>query len=157
DFGGAVVVVSHDRHLLGLIADRLVLVDEGTAKEFDGSLEDYRDMVLGSGRGRAGDGQGPATKVNRKAERRMAAKAGERNKDLRKAVVQAEAEVQRLSKRRAEIDEMLSAPQSNGKPVSELMKTRAEVERNLASAEHRWVEASEAAEQASVDRFTGSR
>jgi len=157
DFGGAVVVVSHDRHLLGLIADRLVLVDGGTASEFDGSLDDYRDMVLGSGRGRAGDGQGHATKVNRKAERRMAAKAGERNKDLRKAVVQAEAEVQRLSKRRAEIDEMLSAPQSNGKSVTELMKTRAEVERHLAIAEHRWVEASEAAEQASVDLLAGSR
>ena len=49
DFGGAVVVVSHDRHFLGLIADRLVLVDGGTAREFDGSLDDYRDMVLGSG------------------------------------------------------------------------------------------------------------
>ena len=47
EFGGAVVVVSHDRHLLGLIADRLVLVDNGTAKEFDGSLDDYRDLVLG--------------------------------------------------------------------------------------------------------------
>ena len=45
-FGGAVVMVSHDRHLLGLIADRLLLVDGGTAQEFDGSLDDYRAKVL---------------------------------------------------------------------------------------------------------------
>ncbi len=56
-FGGAVVVVSHDRHLLGLTADRLLLVDDGTVKEFDGSLDDYRDLVLASG---PADGQKPA-------------------------------------------------------------------------------------------------
>src|SRR5262245_55828659 len=48
-FGGAVIVVSHDRHLLGLIADRLVLVDGWTAKDFAGSLDDYRELVLKSG------------------------------------------------------------------------------------------------------------
>ena len=54
-YTGAVVVVSHDRHLLGLTADRLVLVDGGTARDLDGSLDDYRDMVLRSARGGAGD------------------------------------------------------------------------------------------------------
>ena len=73
----------------------------------------------------------------------------ERNQALRKTPAQAEAEVARLAKRRAEIDAQLAAPQTNGgASVSELMKTRAEVERNLASAEHRWLEASEAAERA---------
>jgi len=63
-----------------------------------------------------------------------------------------EAELNRLWKRRAEIDQMLSAPQSNGGPsVGELMKTRAEIERHLATAEHRWLEASEAAERARVE------
>ncbi|MBC8012614.1 MAG: ABC-F family ATP-binding cassette domain-containing protein [Methyloceanibacter sp.] len=149
DFGGAVVVVSHDRHLLGLIADRLLLIDEGTAKEFDGSLDDYRDMVLGSRQSRAEDGQKPGKQESRKTDRRLAAEASERNKALRKTVAQAEAELNRLWKRRAEIDQMLSAPQSNGGPSkSELMKARAEVERHLASAERRWMEASEAAERA---------
>ena len=39
DYTGAVVIVSHDRHMLEMSADRLVLVDGGTAKEFDGSLD----------------------------------------------------------------------------------------------------------------------
>jgi ATP-binding cassette subfamily F protein 3 len=149
DFGGAVLVVSHDRHLLALTADRLVLVDGGTAKEFDGNLDDYRDMILRSGRGGADDGQRSSGRGNRKADRRLSAEARERNKGLRQAVMQAEAELKRLWQRRTEIDEMLSAPPSNGGPsVAELMKTRAEVERHLATAEHLWLEASDAAERA---------
>ena len=145
-FAGAVVAVSHDRHLLGLIADRLLLVNDGTATEFDGSLDDYRETVLASAQGRTEDGS--AKRENRKAERRPSVETRERHKQLRKAVVQAEAQVNRLWRRRAEIDAQLSAPQSNGGPsVGELMKTRAEVERNLQAAEHRWLEASEAADQ----------
>jgi ATP-binding cassette, subfamily F, member 3 len=142
-FAGAVVAVSHDRLLLGLIADRLLLVNDGTATEFDGSLGDYRETVLASATGRTEDSS--ARRENRKAERRPSAETRERHKQLRKAVVQAEAEVNRLWRRRAEIDAQLSAPRSNGGPsVGELMKTRAEIERNLQAAEHRWLEASEA-------------
>ena len=149
DFGGAVVVVSHDRHLLGLIADRLLLVDGGTAREFEGSLDDYRDMVLGSGRDGAGNGQNSASRAGRKAGKRLAAEAREQTKALRKLVAQAEAEVKRLLQRRTEIDEMLSQPRSlAGTSVGELMKTRAAVERQVAAAEHRWLEASAAAERA---------
>jgi ATP-binding cassette subfamily F protein 3 len=154
DFGGAVLVVSHDRHLLGLIADRLLLVDDGTARELEGSLDDYRNMVLGAGRGAAEDVRS-GKRVSRETERRMSAQAREHNKTLRKAVIQAEAELKRLWQQRTEIDQMLSAPQANGgKSVSELMKARAEVERNIATAEHRWLEASDAAERASVDMAT---
>ncbi len=149
DFGGAVVVVSHDRHLLSLIADRLVLVDSGTARELDGSLDDYRDMVLGASERRAETGAKSSPPVDRKEARRLAAEAEDRAKAARKIAREAEAELKRLWQRRAEIDAALSGPQGNGgTPVSDLMKSRAEVERSVAAAEHRWMEASEAAEQA---------
>jgi ATP-binding cassette subfamily F protein 3 len=152
EFGGAVVVVSHDRHLLGLIADRLLLVDAGTVTTFDGTLDDYRDTILGVGGDRS-DGERPAKRENRKIERRLSAELRERNQTLRKQASQAEAEVARLMKRRTEIDAMLAAPKTNGgASVGELMKSRAEVERDLASAEHRWLEASEAIERVSVER-----
>jgi ATP-binding cassette subfamily F protein 3 len=149
EFGGAVVVVSHDRHLLGLIADRLVLVDDGTAKEFEGSLDEYRDMVLGVGEKRA-DGRGRSTaQPDRKEARRLAAEASERVKALRKVATVAEAELKQLWRRRDEIDAALSSPPANGaKPVGELMKIRAEIERDVKAAEERWFVASEAAEQA---------
>jgi ATP-binding cassette subfamily F protein 3 len=148
EFGGAVVVVSHDRHLLGLIADRLLLIDGGTAQELDGTLDDYRDTILAAGGDRAEEGERPGKRDNRKAERRLSVEMRERNQALRKTVTQAEAEMARLAKRRAEIDAMLATPPVNGQSVSELMKSRAEVERNLSLAEHRWLEASEAAERA---------
>ncbi len=46
DYSGAVILVSHDRHLLEACADRLWLVAEGGVKPFDGDLDDYRRLVL---------------------------------------------------------------------------------------------------------------
>ena len=149
DFGGAVVAVSHDRHLLGLVADRLLLVDGGTVTPFDGSLEDYREAVLGP----AGDGNNHGK--GKRAKRQLGKEARERDKELRKVVAQAEAEMNRLSQRRAEIDAKLAAPQLNGVVTSELMKARAETERRLKDAEHRWLEASEAADGTREDATRG--
>ena len=148
-FGGAVVVVSHDRHLLGLIADRLLLVDGGTVQDFAGSLDDYRAIVLRSGNGSAEDSDdNGAKRASRKDERRrLAAESRENSKALRKQVAQAEAEMKLLWQQRAEIDEMLARPSAKGASVAELMKTRAEVERRLATAEQGWIEASEAVER----------
>ena len=143
EFGGAVVVVSHDRHLLGLIADRLLLVADGTVTAFDGSLEDYRDQVLSAGTGKGGNGS--SDKVSRKDKRRAAADARERSKALRKAAGQAESEVKKLLQKRDEIDAKLAAPAAANE-ASALMKQRGEVERDLAAAEARWLEASETAE-----------
>jgi ATP-binding cassette subfamily F protein 3 len=143
-FGGAVVAVSHDRHLLGLIADRLLLVDGGTVKPFDGSLEDYRAAVLGP----AGDGDnGRGRSVSREAKRQSEKEARERSRELRKAVAQAEAELNRLWQQRAELDAKLAVPPPNGAAIGELMKARAEIERHLKDAEHRWLLASEAADR----------
>ena len=46
-YDGAVVLVSHDRHMTEAVADRLLLVDSGRAKEYAGSIDDYTDMILG--------------------------------------------------------------------------------------------------------------
>jgi ATP-binding cassette subfamily F protein 3 len=94
EFGGAVVVVSHDRHLLGLIADRLLLIDDGTAASFDGSLDDYRDPVLGSAGG--ANGQRSPKPGGSKPNRREAVEARARHQVLRKQALQAEAELNRL-------------------------------------------------------------
>lgn len=151
EYGGAVVVVSHDRHLLELIADRLVLVADGTATEFVGSLDDYRDRILGRD---ADNGQGgkPTSRANRKDERRKAARARERNQALRKAAIQAEAEMKRLSDRRDEIDSAILALQCEPDrlkrgSMNELLKARAEAERKLAAAGDRWLQAGKALEQ----------
>ena len=55
DYPGAVILVSHDRHLLDACADRLWLVADGKVTSFDGDLNDYRRRVL-SDRDEGGDG-----------------------------------------------------------------------------------------------------
>jgi ATP-binding cassette subfamily F protein 3 len=149
EYSGAVVVVSHDRHMLELIADRLVLVDEGTARDFDGSLEDYTALVLARD---AGTAKGPP-KASRKDERRNAAAAREKGQALRQRAKAAEAEIARLGAVRSAIDRAMFDPAGAEKELAkltmtDLMKRRAEVERKLEAAEAQWLEASEQLEQA---------
>jgi len=146
-YDGAVVIVSHDRHMIELTADRLVLVDAGTAKEYNGSMEDYIAFVLSSD-GAAGGGK---SKANRKEERRAAAEAREKSVAIRKRAQEAEELVATLSAQRSALDRAMFDP-SSAEPVlrtlgmSELMKRRGEVEKKLEAAEAAWLEASEALE-----------
>jgi len=157
NYEGAVVLVSHDRHMLELTADRLVLVDNGTATEFSGSIDDYTDFVLGRG-GNGGtvssSGQ-PVSKGDRKAEKRAAAQAREQSKSLRDAVAAAEKEMATLTTRRSQIERAMFDPASAepaDKPLAmgDLMKRRGEVEKKLEEAEARWLEATEKLEAAGV-------
>jgi ATP-binding cassette subfamily F protein 3 len=147
EFGGAVVVVSHDRNLLSLTADRLVLVDGGTAQNFDGSLDDYQASVLASAsRGEAGQASTPKGN-NGASPSRAPAVSRETAKAMRKAVAAAEAEVKRLWQERDRIDALLASPKArDGAAMGDLMKSRAALERDLAVAEDAWLAASEAAE-----------
>jgi ATP-binding cassette, subfamily F, member 3 len=105
-FAGAVVAVSHDR---------LILVDGGSARDFAGTLDDYRDMVLRPGSSGAEEGgERSAKRAGRKDERRIAADGRESSKVLRKQVAQAEAELKLLWRRRSEIDAMLARPRADG-------------------------------------------
>ncbi|PZU59522.1 MAG: glycosyl transferase family 1 [Sphingobium sp.] len=157
DYTGAVVVVSHDRHMIELVADRLVLVDGGTAEEFRGSLEDYTDLILRKGGESNGIGSGgDAPKVDRKEARRAAAEAREKSKTLRLAVHSAEKEMEKLTAERSRIDRAMFDPSSAGPQekdltMGELMRRRGEVEKKLEAAEARWMEATEALETAGVD------
>ncbi|MBB3909492.1 ABC-F family ATP-binding cassette domain-containing protein [Sphingomonas desiccabilis] len=145
-YSGAVVVVSHDRHMLETTADRLVLVDGGTAREFDGSLDDYIALVLGGGKADKAE-----KKANKKEDRRAAAEARERAQAKRKEAQAAEREVAKLSAERTAVDQAMFAP-AEAPPalakltMTELMKRRAELTERIEAAELRWMEASEALE-----------
>ena len=148
-YTGCVVVVSHDRHMLETTADRLVLVDGGTARDFDGSLDDYIALVLGGG----SKADKAERKANRKEDRRAAAEARERGQALRKEAQAAEREVARLTAERTELDQAMfspaDAPAALAKlTMTELMKRRAELAERIEAAEVRWMEASEALETA---------
>ena len=147
--------MSHDRHLVELTADRLWLIADGSAREFTGSLDDYRRQVL-SGSSEAKDAAEPSGKVNRKEARRAAAKARERTSALRKQVKEAEALIEKLSRERSDIDHALFHPDQYeddkaGQPATKLMKKRAGIEKRLEKAEADWLDAQHKLEAAESD------
>jgi ATP-binding cassette subfamily F protein 3 len=144
-----VVVVSHDRHMLELTADRLMLVDGGTATEFSGSLDDYTELVL---KGDSGGAPKEAGKGNRKDGRRAAAEAREQSRALRQAAQAAEKDMAKHEARKTELERAMfdpasAAPQDAALTMTALMKRHADTLAALAEAEARWLEASEAIEQ----------
>jgi ATP-binding cassette subfamily F protein 3 len=151
DYTGAVLIISHDRHMLEMTADRLVLVDSGTAKDFDGSIEDYIAFVLAKDPSGSKGGEGGKTGVNKKEQRRANAEAREKGQALRKAAKAAEAELERQTKLLSAIDQAMFDPKTATAALArmtmtELMKHRADVQKDIAAAEAKWLEASEALE-----------
>jgi ATP-binding cassette, subfamily F, member 3 len=150
-YEGAVVLVSHDRHMLELTADRLVLVDDGTATEFAGSIEDYTDLILGRNQPRSGENGG--VKPRKKEDRKAAAQLREQQQVLRKAVRDAEADMAKLSAVRSDIDRAMfdpktADPEHASLTMGELSQRRAKLNEALETAEARWMAASEALEAA---------
>jgi ATP-binding cassette subfamily F protein 3 len=146
-YNGAVVIVSHDRHMIELTADRLVLVDGGQANEYGGSLEDYTDLILGKNQPKS-DGQ----KYGKK-DKKAAAAAREKSADLKKSAQEAEAKTVKLTAELRTLDQAMFDPskaESYLKKLSmgDLSKRRADVAAKLEAAEAAWLEASEAVEQA---------
>src|SRR5438045_122183 len=139
-YDGAVIIVSHDRHMIELTADRLVLVENGAATEFAGSVDDYIDLVLGRGT------SAPEKPKQQRHDRKVAARAREDARDLKKAA--AEAVSARLAAQCSLLDRAMFDPASAPSelanlPMSELAKRRAAIAADLAAAEALWLEANE--------------
>ena len=135
-YSGAVVIVSHDRHMIGLTADRLVLVDRGTARDFDGSLDDYIDFVL--------RGDAPAKPAKAQGKGGVSPGQRAREKELRRAVRDTEAELARLTEQRDRLDGELAKA---GAQAGELMKQRADLVVAISDAEAAWLKANDEIEQ----------
>ena len=147
DYDGAVILISHDRHMVELTADRLVLVDNGTAADYPGSIEDYIDFVLGRNQPKQDAGE-RAPKKSRAAN----ARSREEAKLARGEISDAEKAIARLQAQASAVDQAMSDPASAAADLTELTmgdlaKRRAELTRELEEAEQRWLLASERLEQ----------
>jgi ATP-binding cassette subfamily F protein 3 len=143
DYSGAVILISHDRHMVELTADRLVLVDGGTAKDYAGSIEDYIDFVLGrnqpkavSGTKAAKNGVKPSNKA-RAQERFIKAEIAA----TEKAIAKLQAQCSAID--RAMYEPANSAPELADKTMTELLAERAQVAGALETLEVEWLALSE--------------
>jgi ATP-binding cassette subfamily F protein 3 len=147
EYEGTVVLVSHDRHMLELTADRLVLVDGGTATEFSGTIEDYTDFILGKGPAKE-----KVSKADRKDDKKTAAAAREAQAKLKRDVSDAEADLAKLEVVLSAIDRAMFDPASAANEyknltMGELSQRRGKIIAAQEAAEARWVAAGEALER----------
>ena len=150
-FTGAVVIVSHDPHVINLTANRFWLVAAGTVAPFDGDLQDYRELLLaGSGNGKRDDtaaGTTPSLQPkNKRDQRRRAAAQRRALAPLRRDLEQAERRVEQLTARKAELDATAADPElydGGGEKVAALRRELRDVTRDLAEAEARWLQLQE--------------
>jgi ATP-binding cassette, subfamily F, member 3 len=147
EFKGAVVLISHDWHLLSLAADQLWLVANGTVRAFDGDLDDYRRMVLApASTQEAGNNATPAA---RREARKAAAERRRELEPLRRKLQAAEREVSDLTARKETLDRRLGDPATygtQGKELASLMREQASLATALAEAETRWLDVAQAME-----------
>jgi ATP-binding cassette subfamily F protein 3 len=148
EFPGSVVLISHDWHLVELVADRLWLVADGTARQFDGDLEDYRRLLLTRNGGDAAAREGAGS--NRRAERRAAAERRRELEPLRKRLRDAETRVGALTKDLAAVETVLADPgtyAAAGREVPDLLRRQIELRGTLEAAERDWLAAAAALEE----------
>jgi ATP-binding cassette subfamily F protein 3 len=153
EYEGALVVVSHDRHLLETVSDRLILVSGGSARPFDGDLDDYARW-LAARRASESTAESPAPAApSRRDRRRQDAEKRRQLQPLRARIKDLEAQLDRLGREKTRLDGELASDalyQPGAKDrLKLLLLDQGRVQQQLAVVEQAWLEASEALELAS--------
>jgi len=139
DFPGAVILISHDRHLIEATADRLWLVRDGQVGPFDGDLADYRQLVTGTVDRRE---KREADKQSKQDRRREAAARRAALEPLAKEIKATEGLMDRTRQRIARLEADLADPAIYEKQpdrATDLAKERARLVDTLSSHEERWL------------------
>jgi len=149
DFEGAMVVVSHDRHLLRTSADVLMLVDGGRLSPFDGDLDDYRDWLSRRRREQempedAAGVSGMSRREQRRQEAQARTRASENRRPLERQVKALEKELQQLNQRKAALETRLADPDiyapDNREPLKAALLEQSQVNARLTLVEEQWLE-----------------
>ncbi len=157
EYSGAVILISHDRHLIEATADRLWIVRGGTVNAYDGDMDSYRALLLEERGARSGERRDGAdsseAKTSRSDLRRAAAERRSELAPLKKAMLAAEKAVDALTKEIADLDAVLGDARiyaENPTRAQQAAQQRGLIGKRLADAEESWLAATEAYEQAAA-------
>lgn len=165
-FGGSVLLVSHDRHLLRTTVDRFWIVADGQVTEFDGDLDDYRDWLANhQARARTQSrqenldaGQADEAPVDRKAQRRADAETRQKLSVLRRPLEKqlriVEAQMDTCTTRLAELNEIIADPDfysdERRDQRAELLAEHGELSKKQQTLEEQWLDLQEKFESLSL-------
>lgn len=152
DYPGAVILISHDRHLIEASVDRLLLVANGTVSPFDGDMDDYRKLIVkGPETTTAKSDDDAAARTSAQDRRRESAARRTELAPLRKKIKEIESLMEKLQKEIQKLDTALADPALYTKDpakASTLAKQRADAVKALGEREEAWLELSAEYEEA---------
>lgn len=151
DFEGALVVVSHDRHLLRSTTDDLYLVHDGKVEAFEGDLEDYQQWLSDQQRQASADATPKADSANsaqaRKDQKRRDAELRTQTQPLRKQIEKLEKQMEKHNTQLADAENKLSDSaiyqQSRKADLTAALQQQATAKSALEACEMEWLEAQE--------------
>jgi ATP-binding cassette subfamily F protein 3 len=151
EFSGAVVMVSHDRHLLRTLTDSFCLVTEGTVRLFDGDIDDYGEFLAREKAGRKATAEKTLI-VTRREIRRMEADRRKHLQPFRNQLKNAEAVHSTLQSRLQEMEEKLAEPSlyadENKDRLKLFLLEKSRLDEQLSESEENWIQAFQALEEA---------
>jgi ATP-binding cassette, subfamily F, member 3 len=155
DYEGAVVLVSHDRHLLRTVANEFIVVHNGRATPFDGDLEDYAKWLDDTGKddvtAPAITQLAPDSAEARKQRKREEAERRNRLTPLKAKIARYDADLARLATQSAALQAALAAPDiyatSSKDRLKDLLTQQTQLAREIERIETAWLEASEELEE----------
>ena len=149
-FGGAILLISHDRHLLANNVDQFLLVEDGSLNEFDGDLHDYSLRILKNLNkaqpGKSKKKDSPTEGANKKAEQKII-------RQLKAEVMSAEKRLKRLQGKITEVEAVLQSPDTYDgdfqEDLHDLIRNQSELKSEIEEVEQVWLNLSEQLEAAS--------
>jgi len=163
EYQGAMVLVSHDRYLLRVTTDCLLLVHGGRVQEFDGDLDDYPAWLAQQRLGEPDALERPAADHSaggRRERRRQEADLRRRLQPLRERLQRWEATIEQLHRHKAALQAQLGAPElydeSAKARLLDLLAQGRQLDQDLDQAELEWLEAGTQLEQAEQELTAGT-
>jgi ATP-binding cassette subfamily F protein 3 len=149
-FGGAILLISHDRHLLANNVDQFLLVEDGGLNEFDGDLHDYSLRILKNLNkaqpGKSKKKDSPTEGANKKAEQKII-------RQLKAEIMSAEKRLKRLQGKITEVEAVLQSPDTYDgdfqEDLHDLIRNQSELKSEIDEVEQIWLNLSEQLEAAS--------
>jgi len=149
DYEGAMVLVSHDRHLLNAVTDQFLLVDQGKVVPFNDDLDAYRNWLMQPKFAAQTDEAETesARSSNKKAQRQQQAEQRKQLNPLKKEVKKLEHTLQQLEQEIQKLEHELSQPEiyqeENRQRMEDITKQRAQASSQLSEIEESWLLKSE--------------
>ncbi|PCH85077.1 MAG: ABC transporter ATP-binding protein [Piscirickettsiaceae bacterium] len=152
EFSGAMIIVSHDRHLLRTVTDQFLLVANGQVTPFDGDLEDYAVWVKAQAKLLAKTPSNGGANDSRKEQKQQQASDRKKQKPLRDALKKAEKQLDKLYAKQQQLEEQLAdsniyLPEQKDQLAS-LISDKKKLDVELANTEDAWLTTQDALEEA---------